>query len=268
MTEPTDADEPADLPGLDDDALDDLELDDAAELATEIAAGLIAEETSDRPLRRVAAFDFDETLTRRDTLVPFLVRVAGPPRFAAACVKVLVAGLRGQVALRDRDAVKERLLAVLFAGRPEAQLRRLAEQYARTILHDGIDDATLARLRAHLDRGDEVIFVSASLEYYLRPVADTLGIHDVIGVELAAIEGMLTGELAHPNVRAEQKAVRLRERLGQPATGPLRGIELWAYGNSSGDHALLEMADHPFWRGRPAKLPSGSVQFGPEPLDP
>ena len=249
------------------DELDDDGADDGAEKATDIAAGLIAEETSDRPLRLVAGFDFDETLTRRDTLVPFLFRVAGPLHFAVACLKVLVAGLRGRVSLLDRDAVKERLLALLFVGRSESQLRRLAEQYARTILHDGIDDATLARLRAHLDRGDEVVFVSASVESYLRPGAETLGIHDVIGVELAAVEGLLTGELAHPNVRAEQKAVRLREHLGQPAEGPLEGVELWAYGNSSGDHALLEMADHPFWRGRPAKLPPGSAQFGPEPLE-
>ncbi len=225
-----------------------------------------AEGTADRPVRRIAAFDFDETLTRHDTLVPFMVRAAGPLRFALACVKVLVAGIRGQVALGDRDAVKERLLRLLFAGRSEAQLRRLAQQYARTILHDRLDPATLERLRAHLARGDEVLFVSASLEYYLRPVAETLGIHDVIGVELAAVDDVLTGELAHPNVRAEQKAIRLRERLGQPAEGPLEGIELWAYGNSSGDHALLELADHPYWRGRPAKLPSGSRQFDPGPL--
>ena len=30
------------------------------------------------PLRRVAAFDFDGTLSRRDTLVPFLAQVSGP----------------------------------------------------------------------------------------------------------------------------------------------------------------------------------------------
>lgn len=225
-----------------------------------------SEDTENRPVRRVAAFDFDETLTRHDTLIPFMIRAAGPLKFAIACVKVLVAGARGQVALGDRDAVKERLLGLLFAGRSDAQLRRLAQQYGRTILHDRLDPATLERLRDHLDRGDEVLFVSASLEYYLRPVAETLGVHDVIGVELAAIDDVLTGELAHPNVRAEQKAVRLRERLGQSPTGPLEGVELWAYGNSSGDHALLELADHAFWRGRPAKLPAGSVQFGPGPL--
>ena len=48
--------------------------------------------------RVVAAFDFDGTLTRRDTLVPFLALVVGWPRVAmalAACAPSLV---------RDRDA--------------------------------------------------------------------------------------------------------------------------------------------------------------------
>ena len=78
-------------------------------------------------------------------------------------------------------------------------------------------------------------------------------------------DGRLTGALTHPNVRAEQKAVRLREWMGQPATGPLHGVELWAYGNSSGDHALLQLADHRYWRGRPNKVPAGSELFAPGP---
>ena len=48
-----------------------------------------------------------------------------------------------------------------------------------------------------------------------------------------------------PNVRAEQKAVRLREWLGQPPTGSLVDAELWAYGNSSGDHELRHRPAEP-----------------------
>ena len=41
--------------------------------------------------------------------------------------------------------------------------------------------------------------------------------------------------------------MRLREWFDdRPAT------ELWAYGNSSGDEALLAMADHPMWIGKRA----------------
>lgn len=88
----------------------------------------------------------------------------------------------------------------------------------------------------------------------------------VLAVELAQQEGRLTGGLARPNVRAEQKAVRLRDWLGAPDSGPLEGTRLWGYGNSSGDHALLEMSDHAFWLGRPSKVPRGAEVFVPGPI--
>ena len=47
-----------------------------------------------------------------------------------------------------------------------------------------------------------------------------------------------------PNVRAEQKAIRLAEAL---APDP---VEIWAYGDSAGDVEMLAMADHPVWAGR------------------
>jgi phosphoserine phosphatase len=70
--------------------------------------------------------------------------------------------------------------------------------------------------------------------------------------------GLLTGQMEFPNVRAEQKALRLRAWLDQPALGPMKNIELWSYGNSSGDHALLAMADHAYWLGKSSKTPTGA----------
>jgi phosphatidylglycerophosphatase C len=53
-------------------------------------------------------------------------------------------------------------------------------------------------------------------------------------------DGRLTGELASPNVRREEKVRRLEAWLGDD--GP---VELWAYGDSDGDRELLARADHP-----------------------
>ena len=81
---------------------------------------------------------------------------------------------------------------------------------------------------------------------HLRPLARDFGFAEVIAVELAfdPDTDRATGDLLRPNVRGDQKAVRLREWLGdRPAT------ELWAYGNSSGDDELLAMADHATWIG-------------------
>ena len=135
--------------------------------------------------------------------------------------------------------------------------------YAARLIDSGLRPEMVEEVRRHVAAGHRTLFVSASLEDYLLPIARYLGMSGVIAVELERRDGRLTGRLAAPNVRAEQKAVRLREHLGAPSSGPLEGIELWAYGNSSGDHALLEMADHALWLGAPEKRPPGVEQYGP-----
>ncbi len=213
--------------------------------------------------RKVAAFDFDGTLTHRDTLVPFMARAGGWAKLGATSVRIGLDSARGRVS-RDRDEVKAEMLRRLFTGHETTELRRRGSVYAKEILASKrINAGVLARLKQHLDAGHEVVFVSASLVYYLTPIAQELGVHHVIAVELSAEAGIFTGALTHPNVRAEQKAIRLREWLGEDAEGPLTSVELWAYGNSSGDHQLLAMADHAYWLGKEAKIPSGSAMFDP-----
>lgn len=213
--------------------------------------------------RRIAAFDFDGTLSRRDTLVPFLALAAGRRRFATACAQLGLLGARRRVPTRDRDRLKEELIRLLFTGRSEDELRHLGELYARDLLSDQLRPDVLRRLEQHHEAGHETLFVSASLVYYLEPLAKALEVQHVIAVEPAVDGGALTGSLAHPNVRAEQKALRLRHWLGQPPTGPMDGLEVWAYGNSSGDHELLQMANHAYWMGNPKKLPPGVETFMP-----
>lgn len=198
--------------------------------------------------RPIAAFDFDGTITQRDTLLGFLTFVAGRRAVTAAMLRHaggLLRGLRDDV---ERDASKERVLGAVMGGRSLDDVADAGARYA-ALLPERFRPEVAARVRWHLDEGHEVVLVSASLEYYLRPVAASLGLTDVIGVTMEAdASGRLTGRLARPNVRAEEKAVRLREWWGErPAT------ELWAYGNSSGDEALLALADHPTWIGRRAQ---------------
>jgi phosphatidylglycerophosphatase C len=202
----------------------------------------------------LAAWDFDGTITERDTLMGFLAFVAGRRALSAAAARRVVALGRG---LRDdtsRDLAKERVIGDLMAGRPVAEVEDAGRRYAE-LLPAQFRPEALDRIRWHADRGHTQVIVSASLVYYLRPLAEQLGFATVMGVELAADDrGVCTGEFVRPNVRGEQKALRLREWLADQdlSVDGDRGPEIWAYGNSSGDDALLEMADHPTWMGRRA----------------
>jgi phosphatidylglycerophosphatase C len=200
--------------------------------------------------RRIAAFDFDGTLTQRDTLLPFLVRACGARRVAQATSRVAPLAARArlgrlQAEIHHRDAVKEALLADLLRGRDAEWFAEEGRSYARTLpgrLRPEMSD----QVAWHRRHGHELVIVSASLRTYLEPFAAAEGFDHVIAVGLEVDgEGRLTGRLEGPNVRGREKVARLEAWLAgeQPAL-------LWGYGNSSGDAELLERAHVPVWVGR------------------
>ncbi|MGI8755607.1 MAG: HAD-IB family hydrolase [Acidimicrobiales bacterium] len=197
--------------------------------------------------RRIAAFDFDGTLTRRDTLLPFLVRSCGARRVARSVSLAAPRAARSRVSrlqaeVHHRDATKEALLAHLLGGRSAQWLADSGRSFATT-LSDRLRPTMVEQVRWHRDQGHELIIVSASLRAYLEPFAANQGFHHVIAVGLEADDrGVLTGRLDGPNVRGPEKAVQLRQWLG--ASPP---EVMWAYGNSEGDAELLAMADVPVW---------------------
>lgn len=187
----------------------------------------------------IAAFDFDRTLTSRDTLIPFLGRLAGRRRLAVA--------LAAQASRyrRDSDAAKADLLRRLTTGLRGDEFDLAGRDYAVGLHHRLRPDA-MARLRWHRRAGHRLVIVSASLGTYLRPFGETLGVDDVLAVEMDVdAAGRLTGRISGGvNTRGPEKARRLGEWLAEMLPGG-SVPEIWAYGDSSGDDELLEMADHP-----------------------
>lgn len=193
--------------------------------------------------RKVAAFDFDGTLSRRDCLVPFLVRVAGPWRFVLAMVAEVRRLIGVGMGRTSRDELKSAVFGRLLRGRAVEAVEAEGELFAGDILERRLRAETLALIEEHRSRGDELVLVSASLDVYLRHVGAALGFDGVCAVQLETRGGVLTGVMVGGNVRGPAKVARLEEWLGEP----LESVELWAYGDSPGDAALLEAANHPVW---------------------
>lgn len=191
----------------------------------------------------VAAFDVDGTLTVRDCVVPFMRRVAGDLGLVLALARQ-VHRVAPAVARWDRDRLKAASCQGLFPGRSMAELDRIGADFARQIEAGWLRRDTLARLRWHRQQQHDVVFVSASLTPYLRPLAAALDVSHVIGTELVVDgTGRCTGELVDGNCRGAEKARRLAAWLGERRAE----VELWAYGDSAGDRELLAMADRAVW---------------------
>ena len=190
--------------------------------------------------RTFAAFDFDGTLTRRDTLIPFLVTVAGRAAVLRALGAesprlTLAAAGRG-----DRDIVKERVLTRVLAGRSYGDVEAAGRAFGADLTRSAITTEGRDRIAWHLREGHEVVIVSASLDVYLDEVARALGVAHVLCTGLVTDErGRCTGRLRGANCRGAEKATRLRALFGDD------NVELWAYGNSRGDDEMLALAQHP-----------------------
>lgn len=193
----------------------------------------------------VAAFDFDETLTRRDTVVPFLRRLAGDRRLALGLL-ARSHRLASAAVQRNRDALRAMATDQVFRGRPIAEVDEQARVYGDEIFAAGLRPDTAARLTWHRDAGHRVVIVSASYEQYVRVVGEHLGVDAVIATRLEVESQRCTGRLLGANCRGPEKLTRLRDWLADQDLA-LQDVTLWAYGDSRGDRELLAAAQHPHW---------------------
>lgn len=195
----------------------------------------------ERPV--VAVFDFDGTLTRRDSLLPFLWGVAGPTEFIFNVAVLLPTLPRYALGLLDNGATKERVLDRFLGGRPVEEIRSVAERFAEEQIPLLLDPEAMDRLQWHTRRGDTTILVSASPELYLRPWAEVEGFDAVIGTQLETTGKAFTGRFSTPNCHGSEKTRRL-EAEGPPLTEKT----IYAYDNSRGDRELIDRADRAFYR--------------------
>lgn len=187
----------------------------------------------------VAAFDVDNTLTRRDCVVPFLIRTSSwrvAPRLLRAALPLGWALLR-----RDRDRVKELAVQVVLTGQERGRLEEIGARFAQQVHDQWLRDDTVARLAWHVRSGHRVVLVSASFSTYLNHLGSRLSCDGVLGCELEFDDrGRCTGRLIEGNCRGPEKERRLRRWMEQSG---LAGARIFAYGDSSGDDHLLAMSD-------------------------
>lgn len=193
----------------------------------------------------IAAFDFDGTITTRDSFVPFLIYTAGIWPFAQNMLPLIPKMSPYLWNRLNRQEVKEIILTKFFKGMPISQLRKYGEIFAHSRQMEYlIRPEAKQRIEWHQKQQHRCILISASIEIYLEPWGRMMGFDDVLGSRLEiTTSGAATGKLKGLNCRGEEKVRRLEELVGST-----KEFTIYAYGDSPGDQALLSIADYPFFK--------------------
>jgi len=193
--------------------------------------------------RPLVAFDFDGTLSFRDSFMAFLAWRSGPLPYAIGLARLLPAALAYLVD-HDRGRLKAAAARVFLHGLKRAELEAACDAFSASPLGRRLirPDAE-QRWRQWKEAGAELVIVTASPEEVVAPFARLLCADQLIGTRLSFdASDRVTGAFDGRNCRGPEKVLRLQAAYGE-------GVRLAAaYGDTSGDREMLALAEEKGYR--------------------
>lgn len=190
----------------------------------------------------VVAFDFDGTLTTRDSYTAFLRWRAGAVRYHIGLIRLVPAAI-AYLGHRNRGRIKAAATKEFLRGVPRKRIEADAQAFAKLMAPRLLRPDAVRTWRRWGQRRAKLVIVTASPQLVVAPFARGLGADMLLGTELVFDEqDRATGAFASANCRGAEKVRRLQEVFGPDIR--LRA----AYGDTSGDREMLAIADEPGYR--------------------
>ncbi len=191
----------------------------------------------------LAIFDLDNTLLSIDSdhaWGEFLVEqgAVDPVAYREANERFLADYNAGTL---DMAAFLEMALKPLAENTPE-QLAAWHQQFMASKIEPHILPKAEELLARHRTKGDTLLIITATNRFITGPIAERLGVDNLIAVEPEMVNGRYTGRVDGVPSYREGKVIRLQAWLeAQDIT--MDGA--WFYSDSHNDLPLLEKVDHP-----------------------
>jgi HAD superfamily hydrolase (TIGR01490 family) len=190
----------------------------------------------------VAVFDFDGTITTKDTFLQFIRFTKGAFPLYFGFMRHLPLLLLAKSGLYPAGKAKQRIFAYFFKGMEYAAFCEWGRKFSCEVEKLMRPQAAKA-IASYREEGSKVYIVSASIEEWIVPFAEKLGIYRVLGTQVEVRDGIVTGKFLSENCNGKEKINRFLQQ--EPARGTYL---LYAYGDSAGDKALLDFADKSWFK--------------------
>lgn len=197
--------------------------------------------------KKVYLFDFDGTITSRDTLLCFIRYACGTWKFLLGFALFSPLLVLMKLRLYPNYRAKQKVFSWFFRGIRLVDFNRLCANFAADNRHLLRPKAIDLLKRVFAD-GDDVLVVSASIDNWVLPFieefsCDSLSYFSVVGTKVEVVDGRLTGRFLTYNCYGAEKVRRIRRIY------PNRE-DFWfiALGDSRGDREMLAFADEHYYK--------------------
>ncbi|KTD06864.1 HAD-IB family hydrolase [Legionella jamestowniensis] len=189
----------------------------------------------------VAIFDFDGTITQKNTTVPFLKFLWGY-YFAWKFMTKLPSAIAYQLQLIDIDQLNSAIAKTFLKNLSRDFLYTTGELFSNRILPGLVKPSAFSRLQWHKEQGHYCILATSAYNIYVDYWARQTGFDDIASTRIEFNESnQATGHLEGKSCNGPEKLRRVLELIPEAKTS-------YAYGDSTGDKELLEFATYPYYR--------------------
>lgn len=190
----------------------------------------------------LALFDFDGTVTRRDSLFHFLSFLVSKPTYLRKIAKCFPWMLGFKLGLISNSRAKQALFGEFCRGMKVTDLDRLAKKYTHSNLQSILRPKAIDKLHWHQSQGHRIVLVSASLDIWLHHWCRSQKI-ELLATIMESRNEIVTGGFASPNCYGQEKVTRIKELVELQTYS-----SIYVYGDSSGDKEMLSIASHPAYK--------------------
>ena len=192
--------------------------------------------------KNIALFDFDGTITKKDSFIELIKYYKGTRSFYTGLILLSPFLLLYKAGIIKNWRTKELVFTYFFKNEPYEIFKNRCKEFSLNVIPSLIKPSASEAIENHIKNGDRVVIISASFEDVLTNWCELMQI-DLIGTRITVKKGLITGKIEGKNCYGDEKVKRLKEAID------IRQFsEIYAYGDSIGDLPLLKLADHSFYR--------------------
>ena len=192
--------------------------------------------------RVIAFFDFDGTVTRKDTLLEFIKFSKGSFRFYLGFLINSPILIAYKIGIISNQVAKEWMLRYFFSGRSLESFQQQCDLFAVQILPSLLRSKAINEINKLKEFGADVVIVSASAENWIKKWTDSLNLQ-LLATRLATKNEKITGRIDGKNCHGNEKVSRIKEKFNLADYS-----DIYCYGDTRGDNPMLDLGSIKFYK--------------------
>ncbi|EES47817.1 HAD-IB family hydrolase [Clostridium botulinum] len=196
-------------------------------------------------MKKIAIFDIDYTITKKETLMEFFkYYIKKDIRAIRFLPRAIYCGGMYLLKFYDEKMVKEKFLKFID-GISEEELDKIVESFYTEKLSNLLYSDAMDMMKKLKAEGYDIYLISASPEFYINKFYSVKEVDRVIGTKFKFSDGKFLRQMDGINCKGEEKVRRLKEVLKEEKI-EVDFKESYMFSDSLSDKPLLDLVGKPY----------------------